>query len=97
MTINSITIKGLSVSFVVAAITLGQLDEDPFTRDGKKPARIIITDPSEANQPFDMEVSVDRGFNTYVHPLPTNSPDEFLQDDFKGWGQQQNVTSREPV
>ena len=36
---------------------------------------------------------MDRGTATYVHPLPEASVDEFVDDDFAGWGEAQNPKS----
>ena len=88
--IESIEVIPGGPRFIIAAITLGHVDEDPFARDGARPARIVLTDPGEAMAPFDLEVEVDRGDATYVHPLPNESADEFINDRFKGWGQAQN-------
>ncbi len=77
--------------FLVAALTLGALDEHPFVRQGRREARIILSDPKDGEAPFDLNVAVDRGVATYVHPLPGASADEFVQDAFKGWGEEQNA------
>ena len=59
-------------------------------RDGVE-ARITLSDPKDGEAPFDLDVAVDRGVATYVHPLPGASADEFVQDAFKGWGEEQNT------
>ena len=89
-TVESVEIVPTGPRFVAAAITLGHLDESPFAREGRRPARIVLTDSEEADEPFDMEVEVDRGVSSYVHPLPKQSSEEFIDDDLKGWGQSQN-------
>jgi hypothetical protein len=81
--------------FLVAAITLGLTEEDPFLRDGPRPVRIELKDPDLASRPpgpdsADVRVAVDRGVAGYVYPLPRRSPDEFLSDPFGGWGEAQN-------
>ena len=38
----------------------------------------------------DLEVDVDRGVATFPFPLPEKPADDFLADDFKGWGEAQN-------
>src|SRR5207245_774111 len=80
--------------FMVAALTLGHLDEHPFVRQGKRETRIVLTDPADAQKPFDLEVEVDRGIATYVYPLPEASADAFVADSHRGWGEAQNVNSR---
>ena len=91
--IESLEIVPAGPRFVVAAITLGHLDEHPFAREGSRPARIILTDPEDARTPVDLEVEVDRGDTTYVYALPEASTDEFIGDPYKGWGQRQNERS----
>ena len=54
----------------MAGVTLGHVDEHPFARQGRREARITITDPVLAAAPFDVEVDVDRGDSTYVFPPP---------------------------
>ena len=92
-TIESLEIVPRGPRFMVAAITLGHVDEHPFVREGRRPARILLSDPADAARPFDLDVEVDRGDATYVHPLPEASVDEFLNDPYKGWGQEQNTRS----
>ena len=79
--------------FIVAAITLGRLDEHPFAREGRRPARIVLTDQEAADKPFDLEVEVDRGDTTFAFPLPAESHDEFLGSPYPGSGQQRNPGS----
>ena len=62
-------------------------------RHGKREARLILTHPEDAERPFDLSVEVDRGTATYVHPLPEASADDFVNDDFAGWGEAQNPKS----
>ena len=92
-TIESLEIVPKGPRFIVAAITLGHLDEHPFVRRGRREARIVLTDAVDAGKPFDLGVEVDRGVATYVHPLPEASADEFLGDAFRGWGERQNTKS----
>lgn len=80
-------------SFVIAAVTLGHADEHPFAREGRRPARIVLTDKADAARPFELDVEVDRGDATYVHPLPEGDAGDFVADPFKGYGQEQNITS----
>jgi hypothetical protein len=91
--IDSILIEPADRKFLVAAITLGQLDEPPFTRTGARPVKISLLNPRDAARPFDLEVEVDRGMATYPYPLPKNSAAEFQKDGFKGWGERLNPAS----
>ncbi len=78
---------------VIAAVTLGHVDEHPFSRQGRRPVVVTLKDEEDASKPFDLEVEVDRGDATYVHPLPDESAQEYLNDGYKGWGQAQNTKS----
>ncbi|MBM4460013.1 MAG: hypothetical protein FJ011_20015 [Chloroflexi bacterium] len=88
--IEAVTILPGDRKFLVAAITLGYVDEWPFCRTPKRTAVITLTRPEDADKPFKLEVEVDRGAATYPYPLPSDSPDKFLADDLAGWGQAQN-------
>ena len=79
--------------FIVAAITLGHLDEHPFSRQGRRTARIVLADPGGSQDLVDLEVEVDRGVATYVHPLPEGTDQEFVDGTYKGWGQERNSRS----
>ena len=91
--IASIEIQPQERKFIVAAITLGYLDEDPIPRRPNREVKITLPQAEDADKPFDMEVNVDRGTATYPYPLPENSSDAFITDDFKGWGESQNNKS----
>ncbi len=91
--ITSIEIQPQERRFIVAAVTLGYLDEDPIPRHPNREVKITLPQAEDADKPFDMEVNVDRGSATYPYPLPENSPDAFIADDFKGWGEYQNNKS----
>jgi len=79
--------------FVVAAITLSHLEEDPFVRTGRREVIITLPRQEDAAKPFSLEVNVDRGVATYPYPLPQTSPEEFMEDSFRGWGEAQNPKS----
>ena len=91
--VRSLTIVPRGPGFFVAAVTLSHLDEEPFARQRRREARIVLSDPADVAKPFDMDVDVDRGSATYVHPLPEASTDAFLKDTHKGWGEEQNTGS----
>ena len=91
--IETIQIAHSGPRFIVAGITLGFLEEHPFARQGRRPARIVLTDTNDAEKPFDLDVEVDRGNATYAHPLPEASAEGFLSDPYKGWGEEQNSKS----
>ena len=91
--VASIEIQPQERRFIVAAITLGSLDENPIPRRPRREVKITLPQAEDADKPFDMEVNVDRGTATYPYPLPENTPDAFINDDFKGWGEFQNNKS----
>jgi hypothetical protein len=84
--------------FLVAAITLGLSDEDPFVRDGIRPVRIDLKSPELAARhlesgPSSLQVTVDRGVASNTYQLPQRASGEFLSDPFAGWGEPQNASS----
>ncbi len=79
--------------FVIAGITLGQIDEFPFVTSGSRPVKITLTDPDDAARPFDLTVEVDRGTTTFPYPLPRASSEQFLKDPFAGFGEDLNEQS----
>ena len=87
--VESIEIVPRGPRFMIAAITLGQLDEHPFVRQRRRPVKVTL-DGETADEPFDVDVEVDRGVATYAFALPEASDEEFLADSFKGWGEEQN-------
>ena len=91
--IDSMEIVPGDQRFILAAITLGHLDEHPFVRQGRREARITLTDPADAGKPFSVDVEVDRGVSTYTQPLPTATAEEFIGDPLKGWGEAMNKQS----
>ena len=86
LAIESVEIVPNGPRFIVAGITLGHVDEHPFNRQGRRNARVVLTDKAEAEKPFELDVSVDRGDVTYTHPLPESVDG----DSIVGWGQEQN-------
>ena len=87
--VESLEVVPAGPRFIIAGVTLSHLDEHPFVQHGKREARLILTHPEDAEKPFDLSVEVDRGTASYVHPLPAASADEFVGDDFAGWGEAQ--------
>lgn len=91
--VESVKIVPEGPKFLMAAITLGHLDEEPFCRVAKSEVKIILLQQADAEKPFRLEVEVDRGVATYPYPLPEKSFEEFLKDNIKGWGEAQNPKS----
>ncbi|MCC6728150.1 MAG: CehA/McbA family metallohydrolase [Chthonomonadales bacterium] len=78
------------VRFIVAAITLGHADEDPFGHSAAVPVVLTLPRPADAEEPFSLEVDVDRGVATYPYALPAEPDAGFLADPARGWGEPQN-------
>jgi hypothetical protein len=93
--IESLEIAPRGPRFLVAALTLGLVDEEPFTRDGTVPVRIELVDHQRAESRLhpdglDLRVTVDRGTSGYAYQLRRESSAAFLTDAFAGWGEAQN-------
>ena len=78
--------------FVVAGVTVGDLDEDPIVRSPREPIRITLLDPAEAAGGGELETVVDRGVATFTWPVLPGTPDAFLADRVLGWGQTPDET-----
>lgn len=78
--------------FLIAAITLGLTDENPFVRVGAVPVRVELRDSPLASPRLsadaDLRVEVDRGVAGYAFPLPTDSATVH-----PGWGEAANTSS----
>lgn len=74
--------------FLVAAITLGHLDEDPIPRDAAVPVVIETTDG--VDRPGDLALEVDRGTATFPYALPAEPNEAYLAAPLRGFGQEQN-------
>ena len=61
--------------FVVAGITISDVDEHPFVRAPARPVRLVTQDGRDGV----LDIEVDRGVATYPQPLPG-------EDDRAGWG-----------
>ena len=88
--VESVEIVPNGPRFLVAGITLGLTDEDPFARQGTREVKVTLTDPDTAGERFDIAVEVDRGEVNYPFPLPRDSADQFIADPLKGWGEDAN-------
>lgn len=88
--IETIRIEPQDRPFLIAAITLSSLEEDPFGREPKRPVTIAIKDENLAKQRFNLSVEVDRGVVNYPYPLPAATSQQFIDDSMKGWGQPYN-------
>ncbi|HMO57770.1 MAG TPA: CehA/McbA family metallohydrolase, partial [Roseiflexaceae bacterium] len=80
-------------TFLIAAVTIGHVAEDPFVRTARRRVRITLPQESDAARAFDLHLAIDRGMATYPYALPANPVDAFLADSFRGWGEAQNQAS----
>ena len=73
--------------FLIGAMTLSSLEEDPFGRQPRRPVKITLLDPERAARPFSLDVKVDRGLATYAYPLPDEPARAFLAEPLRSWGE----------
>jgi hypothetical protein len=78
--------------FVLAAITLGHADEEPFRRTAALPLKLMLHRAEDAAGPFALDVKVDRGVAAYPFALPAE-PGQFPGDAMSGWGEEQNASN----
>jgi len=88
--IETIRIEPQGPRFCLGAVTLSHLEEPPIFRAAKRPVKISLTRDQDAERTGNLEVEVDRGVATYPYSLPRETPEEFLSDDLKGWGERPN-------
>ncbi|MBO0838942.1 MAG: hypothetical protein J2P28_25990, partial [Actinobacteria bacterium] len=89
--LRSVEIGALGPRFVIAGITVGDIDEGPLQLPGASTLRIDVIDPEiAARTPLDLEVAVDRGVSTFTYSLPTQSLEHALQDPLRGFGEPVN-------
>ncbi|MBI2298723.1 MAG: CehA/McbA family metallohydrolase [Armatimonadetes bacterium] len=86
--IEWLEIRAAGPAFLIAAITLGLLDEDPFPRVSGVPVVIATTDGVERRG--DLDLQVDRGTATFPYALPAEPVEQYLADPQRGFGQAQN-------
>jgi hypothetical protein len=88
--IEAIVLEPNGRKVVVGAITLGRHDEHPLRRVAKRELKITLTQPADAEQPFDLAVNVDRGVATFPFALPQQDANAFVADTAPGFGEAQN-------
>ena len=94
-TIESVQIVPEGPKFILAAITLGHLDEDVIPRTATREVKITLPQTEDSEKPFRMEVGVDRGVATYPYPLPEKPADHFSVTTSKG-GAKHKITRAAP-
>ncbi len=75
-------------NFLIAAVTLSNLDEEPFRRTANTAVKLTLLNEENAGKRFALGVEVDRGVANYPFPLSQISTEEFESDPLKGWGEQ---------
>ncbi|MEN9937054.1 MAG: hypothetical protein RLZZ387_3633 [Chloroflexota bacterium] len=88
--IDAIVLEPAGHRVVLAAVTLGHLDEQPLRRMAKREVLITLPKPEDA-KPFDLSVEVDRGVATFPFALPERPADAFLADPVRGFGEPQSA------
>ena len=92
--IRSLLIAPAGPAFLLAAVTLGHLDEEPFCRAAPHTVKITLSAESGAASPMspptDLRVDVDRGVASYPYPLPAAPMGDFLAETMPGYGEVEN-------
>lgn len=91
--LDTFEVVPLGPLFVLAALTVGHIDEHPLVPSGAQPVRIVITDPRAAARPFDLAVDVDRGSATFPFPLGHVGERAATSVAAPGWGAQLDPAS----
>ena len=91
--IVTMTIEPAGRWMIIGGVTLGFADEYPFSTKARREIKITLNKKADAKRPFKLEVEVDRGVTTYAFPLPVATPEKFVADDYKGWGEMLNGES----
>jgi len=86
----TLTIIPQNRKFLLAAVTVSPLEEEPFAVGPHRPLKIVLRDPQQAAESFDLAVHVDRGAAAHPYPLPGGTAADFLKSDLHGWGQPYN-------
>jgi hypothetical protein len=91
-TIRRIEIEPAGPDFLLAAVTLGHLEEEPFSRDAATTLKITLPRAEDAARPFAVAVQVDRGVATFPYALPAEDAAGFLAAT-PGYGAAKNESS----
>ena len=91
--IATIAVEPAGPAFLLAAVTLGHLEEEPFCRTAARSVKITLPRDADAACPFALRVAVDRGVTTFPYSLPVVPADDFLQGPMPGYGETRNAGS----
>jgi len=89
-TLARVDIEAKGLPFLIAAVTLSYIKEDPFSRATRQDVRVTLTRPEDAAPPFVLNVEVDRGVATYPYPVSPQDTEAYLTDPLRGWGEPLN-------
>lgn len=95
--VKSITIEPTDRKFAVAGITLGFVDEYPFSTSAREDVKITLNKKGDIEKLYDLDVEIDRGVATYAYPLPTLTAEQYLSEPVKGWGDELNIRKSSPA
>ncbi|MEE3259626.1 MAG: CehA/McbA family metallohydrolase [Candidatus Latescibacterota bacterium] len=90
--LEKVVVRAAGPAFVIGAITVSDLAEEPICREGTREVVISLLQEEDVRESAALEVEVDRGVATYPYPLPEQSVEDFIADR-KGWGEAQNEGS----
>jgi len=91
--IEALVVEPAGPRFVLAALTLGHLDEPVFNRSAMQTVKLVLPKEEDASAAFALEVDVDRGAASYPYPLPRSTPSDYLEAPVPGWGEPDNTLS----
>lgn len=82
--VDSLKVEPEDQPFCIAALTVSRLEEEPFGLQPRHPIKIDLKNEVQADKPFDLSLTVDRGVSTYPYPLPRDLSHE--GQGHHGWG-----------
>lgn len=85
--VETVNLRALGPSYVLASIVAGTAEEFPFAREGARPVKVTV-DGLEDTDRLEWRVDVDRGTATLPYRLPSGPVDEYLADPMAGFGDQ---------
>ena len=89
--LRAVEVAARGPRFVIAGVSLGDVDEHPLALPGAQAVRIDIDERLFAvRAPIEIRVDVDRGVSTFAYTLSGQTVHDFLADPFAGFGEAQN-------
>jgi hypothetical protein len=86
--ISAVELAAVAAPVLVAAVTVGNADEHPFSREAARTLRFTALGPDGPRPLSEPAVDVDRGAATYAFRLPgTGDVTGLMADPMKGWGE----------